>query len=175
MKKLLLPLAVILLFPLIYSCDELTNPSFDIDTDLGYEYSFYITEQDASTINDEFIVFINDQDVLDNLSNIEEWKVDKVTYQVTVYDGAPDIVLNGTLIFGSIDVSVSNLNLLNAYTSGTEATLPVSDQDLVNLANEIKANAATSGIIGSITGNVSGKPVWFSVYVKMYLTARVKP
>jgi hypothetical protein len=175
MKKLLLSSVIILLFPLIYSCDKINElRSFDVNTDLGYEYSFYIGEQDPTTINDVFVVFINDQDILDNLSNIEEWKVDKITYQVTVYDGAPDIVLSGTLVFGSIDVDVSNINLFNLYTSGTETSFNISDQDLVNLANDIKNNASTTGITGSISGNVSGQPVWFNVYVKVYVTVRVK-
>lgn len=175
MKKVLLPFAIIIFFPLIYSCDKIDElRSFDINTDLGVEYSFYITEQDPSTINDVYVIFINDQDILDNLSKIDQWKVNKVTYQVTEYDGASDIVLNGTLYFGSVDVSVSNLNLLDMYTSGTETTLPVSDQDLVTLANEIKATGATNGVNVSITGEVSGKPVWFNIYLKVYLTVRVK-
>lgn len=177
MKKLIQPLVIFVFFPVLYSCDKIDElRSFDINTDLGYEYAFIITEQDPSTINDVFVVFINDQDILDNLSKIEEWKVNKLTYQITnyFYEGASDVILNGTLTFGSVDVNVTNVNLLNLYVSGEEVTLDVTDQDLVNLANEIKATAATTGITGSITGEVSGKPVWFNVFVKMYLTAKVK-
>jgi hypothetical protein len=77
-------------------------------------------------------------------------------------------------MFGSIDVSISNVNLLNMYTNGSEETLNISDQDLVNLANDIKNFAATTGVTGSISGNVSGQPVWFSVYMRIYVTARAK-
>jgi len=66
MKELLLPISIFVLFPILYSCDKIDElRSFDINTDLGYEYAFIITEQDPSTINDVFVVFINDQDILD--------------------------------------------------------------------------------------------------------------
>jgi hypothetical protein len=172
MKKNALLILILPFSALINSCDTI-NPDIDIDTDLGYEYYFSITEQDPSTIHDEFIVFINDQDILDNLENIKKWKVNKITYQITsyFYEGTPDVTLSGTLTFGSVDVSVSNVNLLDLYVSAEEVALNVSDQDLSTLANEIKATAATSGIIGSISGEISGKPVYFNVYVRMYLTA----
>lgn len=172
MKKLILTIVVALLIPLIYSCDKLDSlREFDINTQTEYVLYFTIFEEDPQTINEDFFITINDQDILDNLDNIEEWKVNKVTYQVVTYDGMPDIILNGTFSLGSANVSISNANLYNLFINGTESTLDLTDDELVALANDLKSIFT---LYGNINGSVSDKPVYFNLQLKFDVTARAK-
>jgi len=68
MIKKALTIVIILLLPVIYSCDKLDElRSFDINTQIGYVLSFTIFEEDPWSINESFFITISDQDILDKL------------------------------------------------------------------------------------------------------------
>jgi len=94
-----------------------------------------------------------------------------VTYQVVTYDGMPDFILDGTFYLGTANVGITNANLYDMYLNATESTLNLTDEELVVLAIGLKTSF---NISGNINGSVSDYPVYFDIYLKFDVTARVK-
>lgn len=173
MKKALI-LLVIILFPLIYSCDKIDElKAFHVDSVSGIPFYFEVNENDPLTIDEGFSIFLDDPDIQDNLDKIDQYTINKITYTITYYQGINDIILNGSLNIGSsVSIPVTNANLNTLFTSATVTELNLSDQDLNNLAKELKSN---SYLTGKITGSVSDKPLYCEVYIELNITAKVIP
>ena len=172
MMKKALSFLVILLFPLIYSCDKIDDiTSFPIDTQTEYYIFLNISESDPTSINEPVYVMVDDPDILDNLGKIDEWKINKITYQVQYYVGSPDILFNGTLSLGSANISVSNLNLNDMYVNTTVSTLNLTDQQLNDLVNDLRSDGSVEG---SLSGDVSGQPVQAQIIMTFDMQVRVK-
>ncbi len=174
MIKKALPFVIILLFPIIYSCDQLEElTGWDLNTEAAKDFIVNITEEDNLSIDESFTISIDDPEVQENINKIDEWKVNKVSYQIWSYTGPieGDVLLSGTLDLGPVDVSLSNVNLNQMFMSQTVAELDLTDQELVNLANALRS---TKSITGTLIGNVTDKPVYFIIYVKLDLTLRIQ-
>jgi len=174
MIKKALSFTIIFLFTLIYSCEQIEElRTWDLNTEAAKDFEVFITEEDPLAIDETFTISLDDPDVQENINKIDEWKVNKVTYQIWTYTGPPegDVMLSGTLELGPVDVSLSNVNLNQLFMQQTVEELDLTDQELVNLANALRS---TKSITGSLVGEVSDKPVYFIIYVKFDLTLRVK-
>jgi hypothetical protein len=175
MIKIALPLAIILFFPFIYSCDKIDElRTWDLDTETGIDFEVNITESDPTTFSTTFSISLaSNPDIVDYIDQIEEYKINKVTYQIWSYSSsvANDVLFSGTLKLGSINIFLDKVNLQQMYLMGTTATLDITDQELVELAKTLKSNQSVSG---SLAGEVTDKPVYFFVYVEFDLTLRIK-
>jgi len=174
MIKKILAIILILLFPMIYSCDKIDDlKSFNVDALAGIPFYFEVNENDPLTINEGFSIFLDDPDIQDNLDKIDKYTIRKITYQVTYYGGMNDVILNGNFNLGSsVSIPVANVNLNTLFVSGTVNELNLSDQDLSNLANELKS---IGFLTGTISGSVSDKPLYCEILLEMDVTAKVIP
>lgn len=173
MKKALIFL-VILSFPWIYSCDKIDElKAFHVDSVSGIPFYFEVNENDPLTIDEGFSIFLDDPDIQDNLDKIDAYTINAITYTITYYGGMENIVLNGSINIGSsVSIPVTDANLNELFISSAVTELNLSDQDLRNLANELKSNTY---LTGKITGNVSDKPLYCEVYIELDITAKVIP
>ncbi len=171
-------LAIILLFAGgIQGCKKIKDVStVDINGDLQKSFTVNITESDTTAVSEQFSVDASSNTEINKyLNNVKQYQVKKVTYKITNYTGSTDVdpvILNGTLDFGTVSASITNLNLQSASTSGTDYDTGLTQDDLNTLATEMKSGNSLSG---DLKGSVSGKPVTFTVVVtvSIVMTANV--
>ena len=160
---------------ILVSCDKIDElNSWDLDTETGIDFEVDITENDPNTFSTTFTVSLaNNPDITDYIDKIDDYKVNKVTYQIWTYSSPVpnDVLLTGSLKLGSINIFLDKVNLQQMYLMGSIATLDLTDQQLFDLAELLKSSKEVSG---SLAGEVTGKPVNFLIYVEFDLTLRVK-
>jgi hypothetical protein len=82
-----------------------------------------------------------------------------------------DVIMNASFYIGwSESVPITNVNLNTLFMSGAVTQLNLSDQDLANLASELKKSGFLTGYI---TRSVYDKPVYCEVFIEMNITAKV--
>jgi hypothetical protein len=174
MKKIVFPLILILTFPFFFSCDELEDlASFDLNTQSGIDREVTISENDPLTFSTSFTVSLaNNPDIQDYIDKIQEYRINKVTYQIRSFSAPTenDVLLSGVFKVGSVEVDLEKVNLTQMHLNGTIATLDLTDQELIEMAKSLESGQSISG---SLAGEVTSKPVYFQVYIEFDLSLRV--
>ncbi len=159
---LIIPVIILLFF----GCDKIKEVStVDIETDLEKDLIFSISETDPSSVNENFSISATDNtEIARYRENIREITINRVYYQVIEYSGTENVLLTGTLELGPIDIQVEDLNLNAMYNTGQENELDLFETELRQLADDLDVK---DKVDGSLTGNVSDKPLTFAVRLIM--------
>lgn len=169
-----LNLILILSFP---ACDLLEDAkSIDFDIALQEDFLIDADEGDGTNFSQQLVLdATSDPDIRDNLSKIENYSIEKITYSISGYSGGPENFFSGSIQFsdlnsssGQFSASLENINLSAAAGAG-ERTLPLSDNDLRELESILK-NA--NGLKVFMFGNFTEVPVSFVLNLR--LSAKVE-
>jgi len=100
---------------------------------------------------------------------ITGFKIHKLSYKITSYDGVAGCTFTGEISFGDVSTSsptvaavITNLNLQEAYTSGEEFDIELDPADVKAVQSLLKSDKAVNIYI---TGTLSQTPVYFTVKV----------
>ncbi|MFC2123268.1 hypothetical protein ACFLU5_00535 [Bacteroidota bacterium] len=116
-----------------------------------------ISEMDPLTINEEFTVNATSNSKIDQYRDkIKSYTVEKISYQILNYVGAPGITMTGTIEFGAVSASISSLDL----SDNTVTDLGFDPADLAEVAQELEDG---NDVTGAIVGSVSDTPVDFTL------------
>jgi len=177
MKKNIFGLAVIImLVGLFSSCDD------DVLTQ-----DFGITLSQVFVVNTADSVFALDtvldagaqsEDITKYSDNIEDFVLEKVTYELTAFGGTPD----QTAVVGTIDVAdtngtnrinltgLANVNL--ASLLNTETELPLNQSGAEFLAGRLKASPFAAKVF--LDGEANHGPLSFTVKFRFYVKMKAK-
>jgi len=150
----------------------------DVSFDTTLDETLTVSEPDAGTnVAYEEVLTLDatsDPDISKYKAKIKGFKVNKVSYQIINYAGDFSTVFNGSLSFGdassssaSVAATVSNLNVKQAYLSGTVYELLINQADIDKIAALLKDDKAVKIYLN---GTLSQTPVSFDVNVVMDVT-----
>ena len=160
------------------SCD-LLDKADDVDFDVVLEDDFEISEESEGT-NKTYSQILtldatSDPDINKYKNKISGFKINKITYIVSQYTGASNSTFSGTLSFGdassavaTVAVTITNLNLQTAYTSGTEYELLVNQADIDKIGALLKDDKAVKLYLN---GSLTATPAFADI--KVFLDASV--
>lgn len=175
MKKLrILPLLMSIL--LLSGCDLIDKikglETFDVDFDACYTIPVNISEQDPSkVVNEQFTINAADNpDLVDYLSNIENWDIYIVYVQVQWISGNQDVSFSGTVNVGSYSEDFTDIKPFE-WADGRYIYLDLDEAVLKNLNEDMQKD---NKIEGSVTGTVSDQPVNFIIYLCVEAVVEVK-
>jgi hypothetical protein len=178
MKKYIFSLFLLVTAFSFSSCDEENLLTKDIYLTLPVEY--VINEATATTWNDSILLdaIAQSTELADYANVIQSVKLDKATYQITVFNGPAGQILNN----GTIDIAnESGNNRMTLLTMsnvdipavvGQEIEAPVSDTAAAVLVNLIKETPHKAMVYTQ--GTVSTAPIDMTVKVQFYLTVKVE-
>jgi hypothetical protein len=177
MKKNILGLTfIVMLVGLFSSCDEdiLTQ-----DFTIPLTQEFVVNTTDSIFAIDTLLdAAAQSEDITKYTDNIEDFILEKVTYELTAFVGAPD----QTAVIGTIDVadtngtnqvnltSLANVNLMSLLNNETE--LPLNQAGATFLANQLKASPFAAKVI--LSGAANKAPLNFTVKFKFYVKMKAK-
>lgn len=169
-------LALILTF---FSACSLFEKADDVNFDAELEEIVTLTEPDAG----ENVAYHNTI-VLDATANadinkyqnkISGFTIKKISYQVVSFAGDAS-TFSGTLSFGdettttpTVAVTVSNLNLLQAFASGQIFDLPVNQADIDKISSLLKDDKAVKIYLD---GTLSAAPITSNILVIMEVSVK---
>lgn len=174
MKKPFLLSLLVIPF-LISSCDFLEKfdhfgvgntfeESFEIDIPANTGGSF------AESV--EFSVS-DDATISENIQNIQEFEVNRISLKITEYTGDDNVIVNGLLItksngFEVVDpVLIENLNLSQAYENDEEVVLVLSDNQLDDIK---EAYLGGTPLLLEATGSVSESTSAINAEITLYMS-----
>lgn len=176
MMKIKTKLSVLLLVMITaFSCDDLDElTEFDITEDFTTTYNISVPE-DSEGMPQSFsesatIDIAENEEIQDNLDLLQDVTLNSLSYEVANFSGAQDATLTeATLNFGSVSISISNINLQQSDIDNT--IYEIADTSLLNaIADALENNIA---INASVTGTVSATPVVFDIIINLDVTATV--
>lgn len=131
------------------SCDAVEDlvPDLEVNlNDLSASGTVVIPEGNTS-VEQDYVIEIEDEDVLDNLNRIKVVAVQGFTYTISNVTATEGTTLTGTISNGDKPVTLTNVAIANG-TTGT-----VSDPAFINaLQNDFKSDAkATVSVDGTIS------------------------
>ncbi len=140
-----------------------------------YEKSFVVTvPADASTNsftgNTSFSAD-DDSTIKDNLENITDFDVTRVSLKITKFDGDPTTIGNGSVLITANSVELSSVNLVDLNfasmaQSGDELLLPLDEQDIIAINNAYLAGQTLMLEANGSVNNV-GFTAEFTIYVSI--------
>ena len=176
MMKIKTKLSVLLLVMITaFSCEDLDElTEFDITEDFTTTYNISVPE-DSEGMPQSFsesatIDIAENEEIQDNLDLLQDVTLNSLSYEVANFSGAQDATLTeATLNFGSVSISISNINLQQSDIDNT--IYEIADTSLLNaIADALENNIA---INASVTGTVSATPVVFDIIINLDVTATV--
>ncbi|WP_405576109.1 hypothetical protein [Winogradskyella sp. Asnod2-B02-A] len=176
MMKIKTKLSVFLLVMITaFSCDDLDElTEFDITEDFTTTYNISVPEDSEGmpqSFSESAIIDIAENvEIQDNLDLLQDVTLNSLSYEISNFIGSEDATLTeATLNFGSVSVSISNINLQQSDIDNT--IYEIADTSLLNaIADALENNTA---INASVTGTVSATPVIFDIIVNLDVTATV--
>ena len=176
MMKIKTNLSVLLLVMITaFSCEDLDElTEFDITEDFTTTYNISVPE-DSEGMPQSFsesatIDIAENEEIQDNLDLLQDVTLNSLSYEIANFSGAQDATLTeATLNFGSVSISISNINLQQSDIDNT--IYEIADTSLLNaIADALENNIA---INASVTGTVSATPVVFDIIINLDVTATV--
>jgi hypothetical protein len=176
MMKIKTKLSVLLLVMITaFSCEDLDElTEFDITEDFTTTYNISVPE-DSEGMPQSFsesatIDIAENEEIQDNLDLLQDVTLNSLSYEIANFSGAQDATLTeATLNFGSVSISISNINLQQSDIDNT--IYEIADTSLLNaIADALENNIA---INASVTGTVSATPVVFDIIINLDVTATV--
>ncbi|WP_282030642.1 hypothetical protein [Winogradskyella eximia] len=176
MMKIKTKLSVLLLIMITaFSCEDLDElTEFDITEDFTTTYNISVPE-DSEGMPQSFsesatIDIAENEEIQDNLDLLQDVTLNSLSYEIANFSGAQDATLTeATLNFGSVSISISNINLQQSDIDNT--IYEIADTSLLNaIADALENNIA---INASVTGTVSATPVVFDIIINLDVTATV--
>jgi len=176
MMKIKTKLSVLLLVMITaFSCDDLDElTEFDITEDFTTTYNISVPE-DSEGMPQSFsesatIDIAENEEIQDNLDLLQDVTLNSLSYEIANFSGTQDATLTeATLNFGSVSISISNINLQQSDIDNT--IYEIADTSLLNaIADALENNIA---INTSVTGTVSATPVVFDIIINLDVTATV--
>lgn len=176
MTKLVQILALAALLVVAAACSL-----FKKDIDVPQEFSLYIDRSEASS--PEFSVAeevdTRDADIEKYKSDIDEFKIDKLTFTVSDFSGTSAAAVSGTLKFAAAESgdyktlgNISNVNLAALATNGQEMSVTITD---ATAKNALIALMKGGNLIDfKLDGTTSATPVAASLNFKIYANMTVK-
>ena len=163
--------------PLFFSCDLLDDAD-DVSFDTTLEQNIYAAESNPGTnvAHDEVITLdaTTDPDINEYKSKIKGFKIKKITYKVTSFDGTPGTTFSGTLAFGdastsasSVAATITNLNLSAGVTNGTEFEVTLDPADVNEVQAMLKSDKAVKIYLD---GTLTQTPAYFTLHVILDVT-----
>lgn len=177
MKKNILGLAlVVMLVGLFSSCeDDILTQDFGITL----SQDFVVTTTDSVFALDTILdAGAQSEDITKYSDNIEDFILEKVTYELTAFAGTPD----QTAVVGTIDVadtngtnqtnltSLANVNLMSLLNNETE--LPLNQTGATFLTNQLKASPFAAKVL--LAGEANHGPLSFTVKFRFYVKMKAK-
>lgn len=182
MKKLF-PIMLLAFMPLAFAGCDLFDKIDEIGFSTTLEDEIVVnistTASDVTFENTTTLDALTNPDVAEYADKLKGFSVQKVSYTITNYTGASNIVFDGNLEFyktGSVNplvtLAIENINLSTAASAGTVYELPLSDSDFTLLNNTLNQDKAIKFIAG---GTLTSSPVTFTIQfdVEVKVTAEV--
>jgi len=171
--------ALVLISTLFTACD-LLDKADDVSFDATVDETIIVTEENEGTnVSYNKIVTLDataDPDINKYKNKLSGFTVKKVSYQVTNFNGPESARFSGTMSFGeasqttaTVAVTVTNLNLQQAFNSGQVLDLPINQADVDAIAGMLKNDKAVKLYLD---GLLSATPLTCSI--KVILDVSVK-
>ena len=151
---------------------------FKKDIDVPQSFSLAISQTASAPLQFTKTYSLNtsNEDVDKYKDNIDEFRIDKITYKVSEFSGSNTPVVSGTLKFAADGTStyktlgtISGLNLKESNTSGQEYTMDIASEAVRNeLVNLMKAGTTVNFMLdASSTNNPVEATIDFKIYANM--------
>jgi len=175
-----LSIVVLALATTLFAACDLLDKADDVDFDATLEETIIVTEEDEGT-NVPYTKTIvldatSDPDINKYKSKIQGFTVKKVSYQVTSFDGPEGATFSGNLSFGeatqstpTVAVTITNLNLQQAYTSAQIFDLSINQTDIDKIATLLKDDKAVKLYLD---GLLSATPLFTNVRVILEVSVK---
>ena len=132
----------------------------NLNSTFSHSEEISISDTDPLTISEDFTVSAtSDSQIEQYKEKIKSYTVEKISYQILNYVGEPDITLSGTVEFGAVSATLSNVDL----SDETMTDLDLDPDDLAEVAQDLEAG---NDVSGSLNGSISDQPASFTV--KLY-------
>ena len=172
--------AVLALITTLFSACDLLDKADDVSFDATVDETIIVTEENEGTnVSYNKIVTLDataDPDINKYKNKLSGFTVKKVSYQVTNFNGPESARFSGTMSFGeasqttaTVAVTVTNLNLQQAFNSGQVLDLPINQADVDAIAGVLKNDKAVKLYLD---GLLSATPLTCSI--KVILDVSVK-
>jgi len=160
-------LSTIFLAGLMSACD-LFDKADDISFSTEFKESLNVENGIGSYAKTITLDATTEPEVAKYKEKIKNITLNKVTYKVSNYVGSADATFTGDILFGLNGklgtVSIDNVNLSQASTSGAEMELDLSQDEVNAVAIQLKDDKAVDV---TMAGEFSTGPVNFTVTVKI--------
>ncbi|WP_125185139.1 hypothetical protein [Botryobacter ruber] len=151
---------------------------FTKDIDVPQSFSLPISQavSDPLQFTKTYTLNTSNEDVDKYKDNIDEFRIDRITYKVSAFSGSNTPVVSGTMKFAADGTStyktlgtISSLDLKASNASGQEYTLDIASEAVRNeLVNLMKAGTTVSfRLDASTTNNPVDATIDFKIYANM--------
>lgn len=173
-------LIVMVSFTTLFVACDLLDDADDIDFDATLEQSINVTEASTGTnVNYAETIILDatdDPDIDEYKDKITGFTINKVSYQITGFDGTAGTTFTGTLSFGdaslatsTVSATITNLNLQTANSSGQIFDLTISQADVDKVAALLKDDKAVKIYLDGVLSNT---PLYCTVRVILEVTVK---
>ncbi|WP_114782364.1 hypothetical protein [Botryobacter ruber] len=148
----------------------------DIDVPQSFSIDISRSATDPLQFTTTYTLNTTNEDVEEYKDNIDEFRIDRITYKVSDFSGSNTPVVSGTLKFAADGTSayktlgtISGLDLKASNTSGQEYTMDIASEAVRNeLVNLMKAGTTVNFMLdASSTNNPVDATIDFKIYANM--------
>ena len=169
---------LILLLPLAFvSCDFLDKfDHFSAGSTFDKSFTVNVGASETSFSGSAEFNATDDETISENIDRINDYKLKKLSFKITSYDGPSGATGSGQFSFSSLGsllgspIAVSNVNFGQLQASGDEVEVPLTDEVVLAVRDAYLNNQTITVEAG---GEVSDSPITMEFTVYMSIEARV--
>jgi hypothetical protein len=163
-------LVVMVSFTTLFVACDLLDEVDDIDFDATLEESIDVTEASTGTnVSYTETIILDataDPDIDEYKDKITGFTINKVSYQITSFDGTAGTTFTGT---STVSATITNLNLQTAYSSGQIFDLTISQADVDKVAALLKDDKAVKIYLAGV---LSKTPLYCTVRIILEVSVK---
>lgn len=167
------------LFAIVFfSCEDDIDNLTETEVSTTLTESFNVSVAEGGALTQSLMQSLNagdNDDIKSVLSSVEGYEVNSVTFTITDYVGANDIMLESTMVtfevVGGSSILATAEDVVISDVVGVAQDLPFNANALTSLGETLLTNGGTVDIGASST--VSGSPVSFTITINVEVTATI--